>query len=263
MARPIKEGLEYCSLDTNIFSDRKIRRLLKTFGAKGYTIFSCLLCEIFKDKGYYMQYDDGLAFDISDNIPGTTEQLVKDVINFCFECGLLDKTIFNAKGVLTSAGIQKRYQKAKEGLKIVIDEELWVIGRKPGVSAGKLGVSGSKTPQSKVKEIKENNSSIEEGFSEPDGKATIKSVDDLLADALGDQKFIEFVCMNLKTDPEKVVSALKDFTGYQKSVGISIRSVFEFRNHFQNRLRKQLTTGTPVKSETQTHYKKADARKYQ
>lgn len=155
MARPIKQGLEYCSLDTDILGERKIKRLLKTFGPKGFTIYIALLCEIYKDKGYYIQWDDELAFDVSDIIPGTTEQLVKDVVSFCVECGLFEKSVFSVRTILTSAGIQKRYKKAKEGRKQVIDPSIWVIGKETQVNEQETGVDWSESTQSKEKESKE------------------------------------------------------------------------------------------------------------
>ncbi|MEZ2446094.1 Lin1244/Lin1753 domain-containing protein [Chitinophaga sp. RCC_12] len=162
MARPIKEGLDYCSLDTDIFSDRKIRRLLKTFGAKGFTIYIVVLCEVYRDKGYYMEWDGELAFDISDNIPGVSEQLVKEVINFCIECGLFDKSVFSSKNTLTSHGIQKRYKKAKEGGRVVIVPEIWVMDQITTVIPDKPTVNQSISTQSKVKESKVNKSKGEE-----------------------------------------------------------------------------------------------------
>ena len=258
MARPIKEGLEYCSLDTNIFSDRKIRRLLKTFGSKGYTIYSCLLCEIFKDKGYYMQYDDGLAFDISDNIPGVTEQLVKDVIEFCFECGLLSKPIFQMNGVLTSAGIQKRYRKAKEGSRIVIVPEIWVIDQETPSFPAETPVNPPETTQSKVKKSKVNNNKEEGSY----GQIILKPVNDLKNDCLNDQAFLEYVCMQFHRSMDELPDLLNDYTRYLESLGTKVRSVLEYRNHFQNRLRKKIGASVPLQGNSQPTLKKADASKY-
>ena len=115
MARPIKESLSYFPLDSDFFSDRKIRRLLKTFGGKGVTIYIYVLCEVYRQSGYFMQYDRFYIQDISDALgEGFNKNLVSDVINFALNTGLFDKKVFDSNCVLTSAGIQKRYLSAKE-----------------------------------------------------------------------------------------------------------------------------------------------------
>ncbi len=115
MARPIKESLAYFPLDADFFSDRKIRRLLKAFGGKGVTIYIYVLCEVYRNTGYFLQYDRFYIQDISDALgEGFNKNLVSDVINFALNTGLFDKKIFDSYCVLTSAGIQKRYLSAKE-----------------------------------------------------------------------------------------------------------------------------------------------------
>lgn len=115
MARPIKESLSYFPLDSDFFSDRKIRRLLKTFGGKGVTIYIYVLCEVYRQSGYFLQYDRFYIQDISDALgEGFNKNLVSDVINFALNTGLFDKKVFDSNCVLTSAGIQKRYLSAKE-----------------------------------------------------------------------------------------------------------------------------------------------------
>ena len=120
MARQIEIGLRYFPMSTGIFNDRKIRRLLKTFGAKGYLIYNFVLCEIYKDKGYFVQCDDDFLFDIADNL-AIDENLVKEVINFCVSNVLFDKRVFDVEKVLTSAGIQQRYieVKSRSGVSIL------------------------------------------------------------------------------------------------------------------------------------------------
>ena len=54
MARPLKKGLGYFPLDTDLYSDRKIQRLLRKYGCKGICIYLAILCEIYREKGYYI-----------------------------------------------------------------------------------------------------------------------------------------------------------------------------------------------------------------
>lgn len=56
MARPIKPGLEYFSLDVDIFEDDKIFDLQNEYGPLGEVIYLRLLCLIYKN-GYYYRFD--------------------------------------------------------------------------------------------------------------------------------------------------------------------------------------------------------------
>lgn len=234
MARTIKEGLDYYSLDTNLFGERKIRRLLKTFGPKGFTIFICLLCEIYKDKGYHILWTNELAFDISDNVPDTTEQLVRDVVSFCAECGLFDKSMFSVKAIITSTGIQKRYKKAKEGSKVVINTEIWVINRKTHISNITIPIVLPESTQSKVEERKEELPAIVSSGS------VLQSIDQLKTDCLNDPiNFVEYVCRQNKISQIELTNALNTFNSHLKSGGEVVKSTKDYRFHFQNWLRKQ------------------------
>lgn len=54
MARPLKKGLGYFPLDTNMLSDRKIQRLVHRYGCKGICTYLTVLCEIYGERGYYI-----------------------------------------------------------------------------------------------------------------------------------------------------------------------------------------------------------------
>lgn len=149
MARPNKLGLDYFPKDTDCFSDRKIRRLIKEYGSKGYMIFDCLLCEVYKN-GYFVEYDGELAFDIADRLgDGITENLVIEVINGCFRMGLFSEAVFKVSNKLTSSGIQRRYVLAKRN---------GIIDEKMRVSAVETRVIAAESTQSKEKESKEKES---------------------------------------------------------------------------------------------------------
>ena len=115
MARPIKESLSYFPFDTGFFSDRKIRRLLKTFGGKGTTIYNFLLCDVYGESGYFLRWDDLYAEDIADTLgSGFNKNVVSEVLKLCCKIGLFNKELFDKFSILTSSGIQKRYISAKE-----------------------------------------------------------------------------------------------------------------------------------------------------
>ncbi len=79
MARPTKQGLEYFSFDTDFFSDVKIRRISRACGPASTSILICLLCNIYRDKGYYISWDENLPFVVADTV-GTTEGAVEEVV---------------------------------------------------------------------------------------------------------------------------------------------------------------------------------------
>lgn len=113
MARPIKQGLDYYSIDTNVFMDRKIRTLIRKYNAKGWLVYSYILTEIYRDKGFYIDYDNNLVDDISDYLRLEVE-LITEIIQFCCEITLFNSVLFLEEKILTSESIQKRWVKISQ-----------------------------------------------------------------------------------------------------------------------------------------------------
>lgn len=111
MPRPQKAGIDYFPLDVNFFSaDNRIKILKARFGADGITIFIYLLCEIYR-AGYFMRFDEDALFVVSDDLSMSSDK-VKQVLNFLLERSLFDNILFQSDKVLTSTGIQRRFQLA-------------------------------------------------------------------------------------------------------------------------------------------------------
>ena len=110
MARPKKSGLSYFPLDTDFLEDNKIRILKARYGNDGMILYIYLLCGIYKE-GYYMQVDDDFEYILSDDL-GMDQNKAKQVLNFLLSRSLFDNTLFQSDKVLTSAGIQRRFQLA-------------------------------------------------------------------------------------------------------------------------------------------------------
>ena len=53
MARPIKKGLNYFPLDTDLLSNRKIRQIKCKYGSDAFLLYIALLCDIYAN-GYYI-----------------------------------------------------------------------------------------------------------------------------------------------------------------------------------------------------------------
>ncbi len=131
MARPQKIGLDYFPFDVDFFSDRKIKVLFARFGCEGVAFYLYILCEIYRDKGFFVRCDDEFLEVASAELQIDRETLV-GLLDFMVERQLVHGELFREFGVLTSRGIQARYQRAKEnaGRKtpISIRGELWLLG---------------------------------------------------------------------------------------------------------------------------------------
>ena len=110
MPRPQKAGIDYFPLDVNFFADKKVKILKARYGADGIAIYLYLLCEIYR-AGYYIKFDDDALFITSDDL-GMSPDKVKQVLKFLLERSLFNDTLFQSDTILTSAGIQRRFQLA-------------------------------------------------------------------------------------------------------------------------------------------------------
>lgn len=113
MPRPLKKGFDYFPFDVDFFSDRKVKILRARFGADGLTVYLYLLCEIYKN-GFYTKLDKDFEFIIADDL-NMSEEKIRQIIAFLSERSLLDGTLLGSDTVLTSAGIQKRWQEMVKG----------------------------------------------------------------------------------------------------------------------------------------------------
>lgn len=48
MSRPVKIGLNYFPLDSDLFGNRKIQRLLEEYNSEGIATSTAILCDIYK-----------------------------------------------------------------------------------------------------------------------------------------------------------------------------------------------------------------------
>lgn len=174
MARPIKQGLEYFSFDTDFFSDRKVRRIMSACGPNSASILICLLCNIYKDKGYYIGWDKELPFDIAD-VVGVSEGAVDEVIRKALQVDFFNHDLFEKYGILTSGGIQKRFKSSTlKRREIEINPDYWVIDVNNSINDVKIPSiitllppkstqKESKVEESKVKrKEKENSTNVEQ-----------------------------------------------------------------------------------------------------
>ena len=144
MARPLKKGLGYFPLDTRFLSNRKIQRLAQRYGCKGICIYIATLCEVYGEKGYYAHFNRDFCFDIGFTT-GLEDTFVEEVILFCAQIKLFDKCLLEQEQVLTSKGIQLRFEEIYKRTKVQIEEIFNLLPSKE-VSATKTLVNVTETP---------------------------------------------------------------------------------------------------------------------
>lgn len=111
MARPKKVGLDYFPFDTDTDQDDKMYMIKAEYGWEGFGIVVKLLCEVYREDGYFMEWDERKAkiFALKNVIDLDKLNGIMDV---CLEEGLFNKKMYEEHQVLTSTGIQKRYMEA-------------------------------------------------------------------------------------------------------------------------------------------------------
>lgn len=129
LARPLKDGINYFSLDVGFLQDKKTRLIKGAFGAKGILILLSLLCSVYGENGYFKQWDDEDCVLTAETVGcGCTPELIGEVVNGCVKRSIFDERVFNGFGVLTSPGIQRRYLRAVSTYEsIEIKEEYWLL----------------------------------------------------------------------------------------------------------------------------------------
>ena len=75
MARISKPGLDYFPLDVNFFQDRKVRRISNRHHAAGIAALTSLLCLIYKEKGFYIAWNQDPLFDILQEVCCKAEEM--------------------------------------------------------------------------------------------------------------------------------------------------------------------------------------------
>lgn len=110
MARPIKLGLDYFPMDTDVLKNIKIRRLMKKYESSGAILYLNLLCDIYGNS-YFVQIGQDYLFDLADQLE-TEDTEIKAMLDYMVEIGLFDAELWK-QNILTSKSIQERYLTAK------------------------------------------------------------------------------------------------------------------------------------------------------
>lgn len=154
MARPQKNGLDYFPLNVDIFEDEKIEAIAGEFGIKGELLVIKLLCAVYR-KGYYVVWNDLLKMQLLKRIPGSSRELLDQVVNRLVAWGVFDKALFNSDMVLTSIRIQETFKEATKRRKEVDMSNYCLLN--VDINEQDSGINDDINTQSKEKESKSNN----------------------------------------------------------------------------------------------------------
>lgn len=227
-----KVGLKYFPFETQFFGDIKTRKLIKYQGSKAIPVYILLLCDIY-DKGYYMRWDKDLPFIISEKT-GYEEGYINEVIKCCISVGLFSKQIWDSHKVLTSKGIQDRYELICKQLKRKFEISEFSLNSSEYLNnpSEVLLINTEEKTQSKRKEIKGKEKKENE----------IKKSDEQIFSDLKEKIFnsnvwIEDISRNYKISLPVVLKNLEEFLNELRLKEDFFKPLNEVRRHFINWLK--------------------------
>ena len=150
MGRNVKQGFNYFSLDVDIFSDIKIRKLIKNHSGRALSVYICVLAFIYRN-GYYVLNDEDFGFIVSEQT-GDKVEFIEAVLDYCVKVGLFSAEMFE-QGVYTSKGVQERYLTMCKASRrnIVFSEYTLISSKEIGINSEEIAINSEKTPIKKSK----------------------------------------------------------------------------------------------------------------
>ena len=124
MARPHKNGLDYFPFDTK--PDMKMNSIIMKYGATGLGCLVGLYQKIY-DNGYFVKVDSDFIEDLCLELRIEDEDFLKDFIKFCIKRKLFHSDLYKKNKILTSNGIQKRFNEATRRRKCKHDVDRYFI----------------------------------------------------------------------------------------------------------------------------------------
>lgn len=122
-------GLDYFSVDVNIFTDARVSKLIYKYGPLGFMSYMVLLSHIYS-KGYYVAYDlDAASYLLLKFIPAkyiSGKHKLQDIIKELVSLDLFDKELFK-EDVFTSVEIQEIFKLATKKRKQQETYPYWLL----------------------------------------------------------------------------------------------------------------------------------------
>lgn len=129
MSRTQSQGVDYFPMAIDFFSDRKIKILKARYGDSGVLLCIDIFCQIYRE-GFYTRVDEDFYYLLSEDhnmSPDTVEQ----VMTFLLKRSMFDEQLFKSDAILTSTGIQERWQRAvatrASKTPIEVDARYWLL----------------------------------------------------------------------------------------------------------------------------------------
>lgn len=134
--RPPKIDLDWFPLDCYALSDPKLRRARQEYGYLAIVVYLELLCILYRDKGYYIEYNDQTRDDViwtirNDVLSGgkyePTADTIRKLIDCLAACRLFSHDLYRA-GFITSHRAQEQYYKRVKSRKDArINPSIWLL----------------------------------------------------------------------------------------------------------------------------------------
>lgn len=216
MSRTQSQGIEYFPFAVDFFSDKKVKILKARYGADGVMIYLYLLCQIYRE-GYYTRVDEDFKYMVSDDLNMSSDK-VQQVMTFLFERSMFDEQLFKSDAILTSTGIQERWQKAvatrarKSPIKV---SEYWLLKEsetQPFIKCTLFQDSSEKKSDSSEKKVLNSENYLQSKVKESKGKES--KVKKYSARTREDDNF----SVEEKTASSKEVAANSDTTAFTRFI---------------------------------------------
>jgi len=160
MARPEKSGLDYFPFDVDFFNDEKIEAISGEFGIKGEIATIKLLSAIYRN-GYFIEWSEMLKMKLLKNLNGISKELLEQIVERLVRWNFFNENLFNSDKILTSKGIQRRYEEATKRRKNNECSLFWLLDDiNVNINTQDSTINVNINAQSKVKESKVKESKV-------------------------------------------------------------------------------------------------------
>ena len=102
-----KSGLDYFPVDIDMDQDDKVYRIVAKCGEVGFGRLIRLLAEVYR-SGYFKRWTEDVALVFAGKKAIPIDD-VRALVAAAVDAGFFDRRLYDAFGILTSAGIQRRY----------------------------------------------------------------------------------------------------------------------------------------------------------
>lgn len=272
-----KTGLSYYSVDTDRYMDIRIKRLKKDYGCRGLAVYDYLLCEVYRVRGCFAVWDESTAFDVAEYL-GLKESNVCEIVRYCGVVGLFDKELLSRGIITSASIQRRyldicnrsRRKEAKIPEKCRIITEEWgkiteespittqvcdkvkkskvnistspvARTREEGDNSEETGTGGITTAQSRKSPDTDPEKSCAKKVPPPplpDGTYEYIPIAAIADYLIGEEVWIESLCMNKHLDRSYVEQKIREFAAECQNNGETAKDKRDCKRHFNNWLRK-------------------------